>query len=286
MSYKPSAWGAIRNMDSLEDMNALMDKWDILSKNLKGRPLGLPIVLPDIFLISDSGTGRTTFLSLLAGYLMNKPNLMDFYGDVEFFEFMLDYCPPQSGFGEIERFQRAVNAAKGFRNEYRGIVFVDLDEWVDHFEEKHFKAFMEYISDNSDEWMVVLSVSRGDNEKLAAFEAFISSYIRIEKVIIKRPTNEAFMEYLQGKLRAYGLELEEDAYKIVLNTIGVLCNDRYFDGYKTVRLLCEDIVYNVYTSGTDISKTLSARDVSVFASDGEYVKRFLAKMNRVSKIGF
>ena len=231
MTYKTTNWGGVRNMDALEDMNALMDKWDILSDNLKARPLGVPIVLPDIFLISSSGTGRTTFLSLLAGYLMNKPNLMDFYGDVEFFEFMLDYCSPSAPFNEISRFKNAVDTAKGFRNEYRGIVFVDVDEWVEHFEEKHFKAFMEYIADNSDEWMVVFSISPRDSEKSAAFEAFLSSYVRIERVTIKKPTNEAFMDYLQSKLSAYGLELDEGAYKTVLDTIGVLCKNRYFDGY-------------------------------------------------------
>ena len=286
MSYKSSAWVEIKNMEALEDLNNLMKKWDMLSENLEERPVGLPIVLPDIFLVSTSGSGRTTFLNMLAEYLTGKPNLMDFYGDVPFFEFMLDYCHPEAPFKEITRFGIAVREAMGFRNEYRGIVFVDVDEWVEHFDEKHFKAFMEYICDNSDEWMVVLSVSPGDAEKLAAFEAFVSSYIRIEKVVIKKPTNEAFMEFLNNRLNAYGLELDEIAYGVISNTIEALCKNRYFDGYKTVSMLCEDIVYNVYTSASPIRKILNADSVSGFAADGEYVKRFLAKMSRVNKIGF
>ena len=211
---------------------------------------------------------------------------MDFYGDVTFFEFMLDYCHPDAPFNEITRFGIAVREAMGFRNEYRGIVFVEVDEWLEHFEEKHFKTFMEYISDNSDEWLVVLSVSPQSEEKLAAFEAFVSSYIRIERVAIKKPTCDAFMEYLNNKLNAYGLELDKEAYDTVMKTIAVLCENRYFDGYKTISMLCEDIVYKVYTSGVPIYKKLTADSVSYFSADGEYLKRLLAKMVRVNKIGF
>jgi len=211
---------------------------------------------------------------------------MDFYGDVEFFEFMLEYRSPGVAFTEINRFQNAVSEAKGFRNEYRGIVFVDVDDWVDHFEEKHFKAFMEYISDNSDEWMVVLSVSRKAPELIANFEAFISAYVRVEKVTIERPTTEAYTAYLSHKLSAYGLELNDEAREIVFGAIKAICGNAYFDGYKTVGMLCDEIVYKVYTSESDVQKTLTADVLSSFAADGEYVQRLLTKMKKVSRIGF
>jgi hypothetical protein len=86
---------------------------------------------------------------------MEKPNLMSFYGDVAYFEFMLNYCGPRENFSELQRLMDGVDNAKGFRSEFRGILFIDIDDWRDHFEEKHFVDFMEYLSDNSDDWLIV-----------------------------------------------------------------------------------------------------------------------------------
>ena len=106
------------------------------------------------------GNGRTTMLQLLSEYLTEKNDLMDFYGDVKYLEFMLNYCPSGEHFSELQRLMNEIDNAAGFRYEYRGIVYIDIDEWIGHFEEKHFVSFMEYLSDNSDSWLVVLSVSK------------------------------------------------------------------------------------------------------------------------------
>ena len=72
----------IMSQNGLTEFKALIEKWETLSENLLDKPSGVPIILPDLFLVSRSGTGRTYFLRLLSEYLADKPNLMDFYGDV------------------------------------------------------------------------------------------------------------------------------------------------------------------------------------------------------------
>ena len=94
MSNMNQIYNKILTQNGLSEFKTLIEKWEILSENLSDKPSGVPIILPDLFLVSRSGTGRTHFLRLLSEYLESKPNLMDFYGDVKYFEFMLNYCEP------------------------------------------------------------------------------------------------------------------------------------------------------------------------------------------------
>ena len=276
----------IISQNGLAEFKSLIEKWEILSQNLSDKPSGVPIILPDLFLVSRSGTGRTHVMKLLAEYLSEKPNLMSFYGDVKYFEFMLNYCAPHEYFSEIQRLMTEVNNAAGFRSEYRGIIYIDVDEWREHFEEKHFISFMEYLSDNSDDWLVVLSVSDDKPEQIRKMEALILSYIRIERITLEPPTVDELMKYAARLLGAYGFSLTAQAESILAESIGELCGNKYFDGYKTIKMLCEDIAYSLYISGFRKNKEIKTEDLTKFRKDSEYIRRMIVKIEAIRKIGF
>ena len=279
-------YNKILSQNGLAEFKSLIQKWEALSEHISDKPLGVPIILPDLFLVSRSGTGRTHLLKLLSEYLAGRPNLMDFYGDVKYFEFMLNYCEPNEYFSEIQRFMTEIHNAAGFRSEYRGIVYVDIDEWREHFEEKHFVSFMEYLSDNSDDWLVVLSVSDENPQQIKKMEAFVSAYIRIERLSIEAPTVQELMQYAKKLLDAYGITLTSKTEKVIFDSIDVLCGNKYFDGYKSVKMLCEDIAYTMYTAGFCKNKELLPADLSQFSKDGVYIQRMIVKIEKTKKIGF
>ncbi|MBE6633258.1 MAG: hypothetical protein E7620_02825 [Ruminococcaceae bacterium] len=272
--------------NGLAEFKTLIKKWEALSENIEHKPAGAPIILPDLFLVSHSGTGRTHILKLLSEYLSEKPNLMDFYGDVKYFEFMLNYCAPNEYFSEIQRLMTEINNAAGFRSEYRGIVYIDVDEWRGHFEEKHFVSFMEYLSDNSDDWLVVLSVSNDDQEQLHRMEAFVSAFIRIEKITIEPPTLRELTEYAKRILKIYGITLSSEAEGVVSDSIDELCKNKYFDGYKTIKMLSEDIVYSLYVAGFDREREVDPSILIKFSKNSEYIRRMIVQIEKTKKIGF
>lgn len=75
-------------------------KWDKLSENLSNSKK-VPLVLSDLLWISKSGVGKTHLLKIWSGYLFEKGNLLEFYGNLKYFEFMLDYCAPNVKFSEM-----------------------------------------------------------------------------------------------------------------------------------------------------------------------------------------
>lgn len=279
------AYDKIMRQNGFKDFKKLIDKWNVLSENIQKTPFNAPIMLPDIFLVSGSGTGRTNLLSLLSEYLYEKDNLMEFYGDVRYFEFRLNYCNPNEKFTEILRLMSEVSGAAGFRNEYKGIVYIDVDEWLGHCHEKHFIDFLEYMSDNSDKWLVVISVTDKNGDKIDELRGVVSAFLRIEQITIEAPTETELSQYLYDKISAYGLIADSSAMDILSKTVGLLGSTKYFDGYKTVKMLAQDIVYSVFSAAKNQS-VISADDVKDFSETSEYVKRTLNKLERARRIGF
>lgn len=279
-------YSTILKQTGMSELKALVSKWQTLSETVSARPSHLPILLPDIFLISQSGSGRSHLVKLLADYLSYNEKLMDFYGDTKYFEFLLNYCEPKEYFTEIERLMIEVRNAAGFRNEYKGIIYIDIDEWVGHCEEKHFTDFLEYLSDNSDNWLVILSVSSRDDDKLEPMLSLVSAYLRVEPLTIEAPTVDELSAYLFDLLKAYGFTLEGSAKACLTKTVRLLCENTHFDGYKTVKRLAQDVVYSLYSRGITQAISIEDTHLNEFSLTSNYVARMLTKVKTNKKIGF
>lgn len=275
----------IMALKEADEIKPVVERWRILSENIKSRPTDSPIVLPDMLWVAKSGVGKTHLLRLLSGYLTEQRNLMEFFGDVPFFEFLVSYCKPDEPFSELNRLIDEVDNAAGFRNTFKGIVHIDINEWLEHFTEKHFISLMEYLAANSDQWLVVLSVSADDAGKIHNLYAFLSMYLRIEKVTLSLPKTADLFEYIQRQLSGYGLELSEDARALLHETIEKLRKNKYFDGFKTIKMLCQDIVYSVFSCENMEGRVLTAQMLTGFRADSDYVKRTVANIERVNRIG-
>jgi len=276
----------IMDLKEAEELKKVIAKWQTLSENIKQYPTDAPIILPDMLWVAKSGVGKTHLLRLISEYLDAQGNLMSFYGDVKFFEFILNYCSPDMHFTELERLIEEVKYAAGFRSEFKGIMRIDIDDWLTHFEEKHFISFMEYLSSNSDKWLIILSVSSDEEEKIHNLESFLSMYLRIEKITLSLPKTENLFEYIKRNLGAYGISLAEDAVELLYKTIEELRKNKYFDGFKSIKLMCQDIVYETYSKEYVENKVLCADDLKEFSAGSEYVKKTLKKIQKVNEIGF
>ncbi len=268
---------------SIDGLGKTVGKWNMLSDNLRTYPKG-NMVLPDMLWVTDSGVGKTHLLRLLSEYLASKGNLMEFCGDTKYFEFMLDYCPPTQHFGEVQRLMNEISNASGYRSVYKGILSVDVDEWVGHCEEKNFLSFLEYLSENSDDWLVVFCVTDKKGESFAGLEAVLSTYFRFERVELRLPPTEELVEFVANRLRGYDLLLEDDAAELLKETITRLRRNKYFDGYKTLVMLSLDIVYETYSAKAG-AKSVTAADLKEFSVDSKYVARTEWKAEMKRKIG-
>ncbi len=284
MSISKKYYSKIEELREATDFMRVVQKWDVLSKRL-GSEKKIPMVLPDLLWVAKSGVGKTHLLKLLSEYLYECGNLMDFHGNVKYFEFMLDYCSPDKPFGEIQRMINEVRNAAGFRNLYRGIISIDIEEWLGHCEEKHFISFLEYLSSNSDDWLVIFNVTGEHEAEVEKLESILTMYFRLEKSILSLPDTKELLEFVLTRLSMYELQLDESAQDMICNVIETLRSNKYFDGYKTLIILCQDIAYEVYSGETAIDKAISSKDLKRFAPNSKYIQRATWKVEHKSRIG-
>lgn len=279
-------YDAIMQLIGADEFKLLIQKWDRLSANIKKNPPEKPVLLPSLLWIGKSGIGRTKLMSLMSEYLFSKGNLMDFYGDVKYFEFLLGYIPKDQPFTELQRLEDELNIAAGFRNEFRGAILIDIDQWMNHYDEIYFSSFMEYLSAHSDKWMIVLSVSDASQDNLHNLEAFLSMYLRLDKVTLALPGTDVLFTLVEKKLDEYGLKLDSSGQALLLKSIDALRSSPYFDGFKSINMLCQEIIYEHFSSERAANDVLYAEDLTDFAPESNYVKQAVQNSAKTYKIGF
>ena len=277
----------LMEFDGAHELQQMVEKWETLSENISRRSFDAPIILPDLLMYTKPGFGNTTLLTLLSEYIDSKKNLMSFYGDVKFFEFKLDYASEEREFRDLYRLIDAINAAAGFRSEYKGIIRISIDDWVGHHNEKHFLDFLQFLQINTDYWFVVLTVSdkkAGDEAK--AMEAVVRMYLRIETVTLYMPKDAELVEFAEAYLSKYDLKFDDSARELLEKSVAVLKENEYFNGLRTIIDLCNDIVYTVYSASTNVSHVISADMLADFRPDGDYITRTVLKSKKTVTLGF
>ena len=274
----------ILNLKEAKDFGRIIKKWEVLSNNLVA-DTSVPMVLPDLLWVSKPGVGKTHLLKLLSEYLYERKNLMEFYGNVKYFEFMLDYSAPGQTFDEVRRMISEVQNAAGFRNVYKGIISIDIDEWLGHCEEKNFISFLEYLSSNSNDWLIVFNVAGDKTTEIKKLESVLSMFFRIEKSYLVMPDTNDFLQFVMKRLSTYNLTLNQSAQDLLFKTIEKLKENKFFDGYKTLTMLCQDIVYEFFSRKESLETVISAEHLVEFAPDSKYIERATWKNKNKSKIG-
>ncbi len=284
MSNNPY-YSRIMALREAEDIKQVAQRWQRLSENIKKSPPGAPIIIPDMLWVAKSGVGKTNLLMLISEYLCME-GIMEFYGDVKFFEFLLSYIPKGEYFSELPRLMEEISAAAGFRSEYKGVVGIDIDEWVEHIYEPHFISLMEYLSSYSDNWLIIFIIHNDDPGVVKRTEALLSTFMRIERVTLALPKAEHLQEYVLKQLAGYGLRLTPEANQLLLESIDELRKNKDFDGFKTIRLLCKEIIYTVFSCEGWQGNTIPHTMLSRFAKDGEYVTLLKTNNEKRRIIGF
>ena len=275
----------IMSLNESDDIKNILKRWNNFSKNKIKLPHNVPVVLPDMLWITKPGYGKTNLLNLISEYL-DSERLMEFYGDVKFFEYSLKYRTNERFEEEFNRFTGAILNAAGFRSEFKGVICIDIDEWIDHIDDRNFIWFLEYLSDNTYDWHVIFSVSSPKQNKIDKVEVLLSTYFRIEKVTFKMPETEELLEYIKDNVSMYGFNISEKALKILNETISELRDGKYFDGYKTLNMICTDLIYRIASQDEFDGYIITDKIVNCYSYNSEFIKKTKADLEKRNRIGF
>ena len=277
-------YNEIMNIYGMDSMKQVIRKWHNVSKYIVDNRT-MPIVLPNLLWITKPGIGKTYFMGLLSEYLAST-KLMPFYGNVKALEFSMDYCSNNQDFTELRRLFKELDAATGFRGRDKGLLSIELYQWIDQFDSKHFHQLMAFLSSRDNDLCILFILENVKEEVVQPLENILAQYVRIEKVISEYPLTEELLAFVVDWLGRYDFELTSGAYKLLQESIAQLRGTECFDGFKTLNLMCEDIVFEILANDNFNQDRIIKEDtLRLYAKDGMFITRLKDIMEK-RQIGF
>ncbi len=270
-------------LSGLDELKETIKKWNNILQNLKSKDIDAPLLLPNLFLNARPGAGKTYVFRILSDYL-DSAGFMDFYGDVKFFEFYFEYCPPGMFGPEISRLSEMLRHSAGFRNEFRGVVVVDITEWADKCEEDGFVRMLEFLSAIDEKACLIFTADNFTDLQIEKAEKVLNAFCRVRTVPFPYPSERAFAEYCARRVEKYKLKLDESAVDLIADSVKRLMESGYFYGYKTVNMLCLDMAFEL-SSSTVTRDNVTAEQLKAFSADSEFVERLYSSA-KIRRIGF
>ena len=243
------------------------------------------VTLPNYLWVAKRGGGVTTSVSVLAEYLFHE-KIIDFTGDVKFLEFKLSYNPNDEMFYELTRLNNTISEIAGHHRYFRGILCLNIDEWVSHTKDPNFYKLLDFISNKNDKILAILYVHNQDKKVIENLESDLSAHIRFESLWLRFPNTDELLELIDTKyFKRDGFYLSSDAKNILRESIEEIVKGKNFNGFHTIRQLASDIIYGLLTADMKDFE-ISAEELSTFNKDSAYVKRIKAFVGNTKMMGF
>lgn len=271
----------IMSLKGLSGFKEVIERWQRFSENITRYQAKQTLVLPDLVWVSDNGIDKAGLLSLLTNYLDEAENMVEFYGNVKYFEYYLEYVPDKNNFHEIQKLAEKIRDAAGFRSEYKGLLSIELGEWVGHFHEENFINLLKFLATMDNDIMFIFNIHNYNPEAVEQLMKTLVLFFRIEVIEMTLPDSEELGVYIKNDIQEYGLNLDPEAEAMVIATVNKLREDQYFAGYQMLDRLAADIVYSVYTSTPPYDGIVTKGMISAFAPDGMYVSELIQNNTRV-----
>ena len=275
----------IMDLKGNDEFKEAIKRLHVFLMNKEARSLNR-LTLPNYLWVAKRGGGITTLINAFANYLY-ATKAIEFCGIAKSFEFKLEYVAPDRPFMELTRFHVTKSGYAGRNRYFKGVVCVDINDWLERAHEDHFADFLSYVSSNNDKFLVIFCIHTDAVNALEAIETALSTNLRIETLKLRFPNVDELVELVISKSQEHGFDYIEESKALLGEAIKEISSGKQFNGYKTINRLTEVMLYSILTTGLHgHTQIISADMLYGHSKDSEYVKREKARINAKKKIGF
>ena len=273
-------------INSLKGADEIKEKMNNLHLFLKDKePYVLLNSIADFFIVAQRGGGIKTTVRFVAEYLY-VANAIEFCGKEKWFSYQLNYIEPGNYFNEIDMFKQKMSVIKGFNRYFKGVIYINLDKWIGHTEEEHFKSFMKYLSTIDDRVFFVFGVHSENQENIDNLYSALSQYIRIDMINQRFPNvfelSVLVIDYIKNK----GFSFSNNTFPLIQEMIQVVISKKYFKGFDTIEKFSEDIIFHFFMTNNDRSKEITLDVLESYQKKSLYLKQMSDEQERKITIGF
>ena len=226
-----------------------------------------------------SGEIPICIVEALVAYLY-KAKVIEFTGIERYFEYKLAYNAPNTPFSELIRLNNTISQIAGHQRHFRGLAYINIDDWVRRTDEKYFHEFLEYIASNDDKILTVFCVHTDNKRDIENIESVLMSFLRFETVRFRFPKAGELVVLIDKYFEQQGFKLTDDAKQLLNDSFEVIVNGKHINGFLSIRHLAEDIMYNLLASN-EISAHISADMLAGFSRDSKYAKCIVGTNNGI-----
>lgn len=149
---------------------------------------------------------------------------------------------PQSEkrFSGVQDIYNHLRKAGGYYGNYRGVILIDVTEWIGHFKEKYFDILLSYLSDLRMNSLIPFFYMGCRNADIEApvLEAAISPYFRSFRIFFG-PSD--LYDYMISRLHKSNIDLTENASHYLNDYIQSSSKSTLFHGVDSIRQICDEI---------------------------------------------
>jgi hypothetical protein len=276
----------IMELKGAEELKETVKRMSVFLNNKKTYSIK-NIKIPNFLWAVKRGGGVTTMLNAFTEYLYSM-EAIEFTGTAKYIEFNLEYIAPVDYFFELSRLDKTIADFAGYTPFYKGIICIDIDNWIERLGEDHFTKTLHYIASNNDKLLAVFCIHTDKKRIFEVVDSFLSSYLPIQSLTLRFPNADELVELLESWYIQECFSFTENARVLLRETIVELAAEKNFNGFKTILQLAHNILWQVMTTELSNDKNISAEMLLRFGygKDSTYVKRAKTRLNTTGTIGF
>lgn len=101
----------------------------------------------------------------------------DFAGKSPCVYYKMPYVPPYEIFQELRQLILCIRERTGLRAHFRGVVAIEVTQWLGHEKEEYFTVFLKYLYDHRDLWQAALVLNTETESQTQRFLSACAVYI-------------------------------------------------------------------------------------------------------------
>ena len=101
----------------------------------------------------------------------------DFAGKTPCVYYKIPYVPPYETFRELRRLILRIRENTGLRDHFRGVVAIEVTDWLGHEGEEYFTVLLKYLYDHRELWQPAFVLNSGTEAQTRRFLFACASYI-------------------------------------------------------------------------------------------------------------
>ncbi|MDR0437977.1 MAG: hypothetical protein LBH22_06720 [Bacteroidales bacterium] len=278
---------AILELKGIGELKSAVKKLHLFLKNRDALSM-TDVALPNYLWTAKRGGGVTTLVKAFTEYLY-AARAIEFCGRVKSFEFKLNYVAPDSFFSELARLDNSFFDHAGHHHRYKGVVCINIDEWLEHTNEVHFVNFLDYIARNNDRLLVIFCTYTDNKKFVETVEMALAAHVRFETQSLEFPGVPELVEFVESRLESKGFSLTEGVKALLNESVEKISVARNFSGFRSVEQLANEISYYILANDLNNGKQMqiTADMIACFNKNSLYVGHLTKPQISMKKqIGF